>query len=894
VQGQGRRLSWWWIAALALSAACGPDGSHDPSGASAAAIGGGHYQMENLGRGVVAVQVSNGVYVGWRMFGYEYDPANPAAVSYDVYRNGTRIASVANSTNYLDTSGTGSSTYTVRAIVNGVAQAPSGPASVLAQNYLRIPLQIPPGGTTSSPCSDAGTSYTYAANDGSVGDLDGDGEYEIVLKWDPSNAKDNSQSGCTGNVYLDAYRLNGTRLWRIDLGRNIRAGAHYTQFVVYDFDGDGKAELAVKTAPGTRDGTGAYLRTGPAASDNDAADYRNASGYVLTGPEYLTVFGGPTGAELATVNFDVARGTVSSWGDSYGNRVDRFLASAAFVSDAGGGSQAASGRPSILMARGYYTRATITAWNWRDGRLTQVWKADSNASTAYAGQGAHTMAVADSDGDGAQELMYGSSVIDSNGTRKCSTNFGHGDAMHVGAFVPGRPGVQVFMPHEDGSQPSWDVHDGATCQVIQRGPVTGTDTGRGVADDVSAGSPGGEVWANNSSNLISATTGANVGAKPGSANFLVWWDADESRELEDGTSITKYGGGTLLSASGCASNNGSKSTPVLTADLLGDWREEVIWRESNNAALRLYTTTAVTSRRIYTLMHDPQYRMQVSSEQTAYNQPPHPSFAIGSGMAAPPRPDIHVPGQGPTPTSYSVTIGVTGSGSTTPAPGSYTHAAGATVTVTAVPATGATFAGWSGAASGTTSPITLTVNGNLTLTATFDGGGTTSHTLAVARAGTGSGTVTSTPSGIACGATCSASFPAGTSVTLTAAPASGSIFTGWSGACTGTGACVASMTAARSVTATFAVEGGTAPCANPITFTSQSGNFNTTAAVCLRTSATVYGWGCSNFDGRTVSVNGGATATCGAGPFPLAKSADGYTYFAVTAGTYPWASLYAW
>ncbi len=251
------RVPSWWVAGLLVSMACGPEGNFEspasgPGGAADAAAS-GHYQMENLSRGVVAVKVSNGVYVGWRMFGYEYDPANPAAVSYDVYRNGARIASVTNSTNYLDTAGTSSSSYTVRAVLNGAEQAASGAAAVWAQNYLRIPIQPPPGGTNPSICSDAGLVYTYSANDASVGDLDGDGEYEIVLKWDPSNSKDNSQSGCTGDVYLDAYKLTGTRLWRIDLGRNIRAGAHYTQFVVYDFDGDGKAELAVKTAPGTRE-----------------------------------------------------------------------------------------------------------------------------------------------------------------------------------------------------------------------------------------------------------------------------------------------------------------------------------------------------------------------------------------------------------------------------------------------------------------------------------------------------------------------------------------------------------------------------------------------------------------------------------------------------------------
>ncbi len=886
------------LAFLLLSIACAPGAGSDPSasvtGASAEAVASGHYQMENLNRGLVAVKVSNGVYVGWRMLGYEYDPANPAATSYNVYRDGARIATVTNSTNYLDAAGTGTSTYTVSAVLGGAEQARSASTAVWAQNYLRIPIQPPPAGTTPSSCPTPNEAYTYSANDGSVGDLDGDGEYEIVLKWDPSNSKDNSQAGCTGNVYLDAYKLNGKRLWRIDLGRNIRAGAHYTQFVVYDFDGDGKAELAVKTAPGTRDGTGAYLHTGPAATDDDGADYRNSSGYILSGPEYLTVFAGPTGAELATVNFDVPRGTVSSWGDSYGNRVDRFLASAAFVSDAGGGSQAASGRPSILMARGYYTRATVTAWNWRDGTLTEIWKADSNASTAYAGQGAHTMSVADVDGDGAQEVIYGASVIDSNGTRKCSTGFGHGDAVHVGAFVPGRTGLQVFMVHEDGTQPSWDVHDASTCQVIQRGPVMNADTGRGVADDIFPGSAGAEVWANNSTGLFSASTGASVGSKPSSANFLVWWDADESRELEDGTSITKYGGGTLLSCSSCASNNGTKSTPVLTADLLGDWREEVIWRESDNSALRLYTTTAVTTRRIYTLMHDPQYRMQVSSEQTAYNQPPHPSFAIGSGMAAPPRPDINVAG-GNVVTSYTLTLGVTGSGSTSPAPGTYSYPPGTTVPVTALPGTGATFTGWSGAATGTANPLTLTLDGNKSITAGFSG--VPMCTLSVNKAGAGGGTVISSPPGINCGSTCSASFPCGTAVTLTATASAGSTFLGFSGACSGTASCSTTLTAASAtVTATFGTSpGGTTPCSNPITFTGQSGNFNTAGAVCLRTAATVNGWGCSNFDGRTVSVNGGtASATCGAGPLPLARMADGYTWFSISAGTYTWASLYLW
>jgi rhamnogalacturonan endolyase len=610
----------------------------------------GHFQMEALERGVVAVKTDLGVYVGWRMLGYEYDPVTPGNVSYHLYRDGRLLAEVTDSTNYLDPDGNAGSAYSVRVVLAGVEQEDSGNAAVWPQNYLRVPLSIPPAGATpDSPiCENPGDGYTYDANDGSVGDLDGDGEYEIVLKWDPTNSKDNTQSGCTGNVYLDAYKLSGKLLWRLDLGVNIRAGAHYTQFVVYDFDGDGRAEVALKTAPGTRDGTGDFLHTGPAAVDDDGADYRSVAnlsgttGYVFSGPEYLTVFAGPDGRELATVNFDVPRGDLLSWGDPGLTWVDLFLASAGFVSDLGAG-KLASGRPSILMARGFPNRSSITAWNWRGGQLTEAWRWDSGPDTTYAGQGACSLAMADVDGDGAQEIIYGSATIGSDGVPRCTTGYGYGDALHVGDLVPSRPGLEVFLPHLAGNGPAFDVHDASTCAVISEGAVLTTTGKRGVADDVSPQWDGAEAWTTNSGGVVSATTGALVDTKTTpSLNFLVFWDADESRELEDGTSVTKYGGPTLQACAECAANNGTKATPVLTADLLGDWREEVVWREAGNAALRIYTTTDVTARRIYTLMHDPQYRMQVSAEQTGFNQPPHPSFHIGSGMSPPPKPDIHV------------------------------------------------------------------------------------------------------------------------------------------------------------------------------------------------------------------------------------------------------------
>ncbi|NUT33082.1 MAG: carbohydrate-binding protein [Hamadaea sp.] len=577
-------------------------------------------QMEDLDRGLISVRSGSGNFVSWRMLGTE-----PASVTYRLYRGSTLVTTQSH-TNYYDSGAAQGSAYTVRAVINGVEQ-PASPAALQigSGGYLDVPLSIPGGGTTPS-----GEAYTYSANDASVGDLDGDGQYEIVLKWDPSNAKDNSQSGYTGNVYIDAYRLNGQRLWRIDLGRNIRAGAHYTQFQVYDYDGDGRAEVAMKTADATVSGTGQVI-------GNSGADYRNSSGYVLSGPEYLTMFDGLTGAARSTVNYEPARGTVSAWGDSYGNRVDRFLAGTAYLDGS---------RPSLIMARGYYTRSVVVAWDFRNGTLTRRWTFDSDVSgSQYRGQGNHQLSVADLDADGRDEIVYGSMAINDNGSPLWNTGNGHGDALHVGDLIPSRSGVEVFKPTEDGAHPA-DFVTGSSGAVVWGSAVCGCDNGRGVAGDVYAGSPGAEVWSSAVAGLRSASSGAQVSSrKPGSTNFLVWWDADPVRELLDGNHVDKYGAGgdtRLLTGSDVASNNGTKATPALSGDIFGDWREEVIWRTSSSSALRIYTTTVPTSVRIFTLAHDPQYRVALAWQNTAYNQPPHPSFYLGDGMATPPSPSIYV------------------------------------------------------------------------------------------------------------------------------------------------------------------------------------------------------------------------------------------------------------
>ncbi|WP_051313015.1 Ig-like domain-containing protein [Sporocytophaga myxococcoides] len=578
----------------------------------------GQYAMEKLNRGVVSVRSGSNNFVSWRWLGTEDN------ITFNLYRNGTKVnTNPLTVTNYTDTGAPANAQYNVKAVVGGVEQAASETVATWGQNYLSVPIQTPSG--------------SYNANDCSIADVDGDGVYEILLKWDPTNAKDNSQSGVTDVVYIDCYRLNGTRLWRINLGRNIRAGAHYTQMAFYDFDGDGKAEFMCKTADATVDGTGKVI--------GDAnADYRNSGGYILTGPEYLTVFNGLTGAAMATANYIPARGNVGSWGDTYGNRIDRFRVGVAYLDGK---------RPTALFGRGYYTRLVMAAWDWRDGKLTNRWTFDSNTSGngAYAGQGNHSLSVADVDNDGKHEIISGAAVIDDDGKPFYTTGNGHGDAGHVSDFDPSVPGIEVVNIQERFDDEGIYMYNATSKRQIWAIPsvaagADGEGPGRGVCADISASSPGAESWAAGAGvSGVFNTKGQRTGLPtPPSCNFLSWWDGDLLRELLNGTSITKYQGNTLLNASGCASNNGTKSTPCLSGDILGDWREEVIFRTSDNSALRIYTTTIPTTYKLRTLVHDPQYRVALAWQNGAYNQPPHVSFFLGDQMEEPAKPNITIVG----------------------------------------------------------------------------------------------------------------------------------------------------------------------------------------------------------------------------------------------------------
>ena len=589
-------------------------------------------QREKLNRGVVAIRENpSEVIVSWR-----YLSSDPIQTGFNVYRDGKKLTDtpITVSTLFRDKNNSQkTAVYEVRPVLKGKETHHIDGTYTLPENaplgYLEIPLQKPADGITP-----AGDTYTYSPNDASIGDVDGDGEYEIILKWDPSNSHDNSHEGYTGEVYIDCYRMNGEQLWRINLGKNIRAGAHYTQFMVYDLDGDGKAEVVMRTADGTVDGKGKVI-------GNADADYREAGtfdqsrnqmmkqGRILKGKEYLTVFSGDTGEALHTIDYIPARGNVADWGDAKGNRSDRFLACVAYLDGV---------HPSVVMCRGYYTRTVLAAFDWNGKELKNRWVFDSNhpGCELYAGQGNHNLRVGDVDGDGCDEIIYGSCAIDHNGKGLYSTRMGHGDAIHLTHFDPSRKGLQVWDCHEnkrDGST----YRDAATGEILFQ-IKDSTDVGRCMAADIDPTHPGVEMWSLASGgirNIKGEVVKARVRGL--SCNMAVWWDGDLLRELLDRNIVSKYNWKKgvcerIAIFEGALSNNGTKATPCLQGDIVGDWREEVLLRTADNTALRLYVSTIPTDYRFHTFLEDPVYRISIATQNVAYNQPTQPGFYFGPDL----------------------------------------------------------------------------------------------------------------------------------------------------------------------------------------------------------------------------------------------------------------------
>jgi hypothetical protein len=707
--------------------------------------------LEVLDRGLVAARTDQGVHLTWRLSRTEVTGSTATGLAgpdFAVYRDGRRIATVTDSTAYLDAGGSPGSRYRVAAVVRGREARLSRVVTPWAAAFHDLPLRRPADGVTP-----AGERYTYSANDVSVGDVDGDGQYEYVVKWDPSNSKDVSQVGYTGPVYLDTYRLDGTLLHRVDLGVNIRAGAHYTQFLVHDFDGDGRAEMMVKTAPGTKvvdragrerhitmpradvlagyshqddyrldaEGYRGHLvevfrgwdrhpevvaghwpatleqafgiepRYAYPLSEADAAalvdhfldvyapsrstrnQLRSFAGFIVDGPEYLTVFDGATGRELQTIRYRPGRTDDGLlWGDyampriEPGNRVDRFLSGVAYLDGK---------RPSAIFARGYYTRSTVVSYDWDGRRLRERWYADSgwvpmtnpfNDSphgrdgtdprwATLTTQGAHSLSAADVDGDGRQEVVYGAATLDDDGSLLYSSadvlppgsaepgarkRLGHGDALHVTDVDPDRPGLEIYTVHEGGTVAPYGyaLRDAATGEVVYGG-YSGVDTGRGMVGDVRPDVRGLETWASlpggsGAVGVWSADGRLLEDRSPGT-NMSIRWAGDLTTQIVNGAldatpTIDDWRRGTLLTAEGTRTNNGTKGTPSLVADVFGDWREELVVRTVDSSALRFYTSTEPTHHKVFTLMHDRQYRVEVARQQTTYNQPSHPGFYLAS------------------------------------------------------------------------------------------------------------------------------------------------------------------------------------------------------------------------------------------------------------------------
>ncbi|MGM8362397.1 Ig-like domain-containing protein [Flavobacterium sp. ARAG 55.4] len=588
--------------------------------------------MEFLDRGLVALGIKNGVFLSWRMVGSD----NPD-VGFNLYKNGAKLNTtpITSSTNYVDPSGLVSDVYKVEAISSSGNQTspevtvwPYAPSIEPGKpNVARLEIPIP-----AAPGPD------YFAGDMSVGDLDGDGQYELIFEWEPTTHPE--------NAYLEAIDLKGNSLWRISCGPNTTYNS--IAFMVYDLDGDGKAEIACKTGPGTKDGLGNYLSKGPAATDDDAMIIPRISGHLMEDPSYMTVFNGQTGAEMATVNYPISIGLredhEATWEDNYGKRAQSIKSAVLYDKDKG---------PLLVFCRGIYSRIAMGAYTWDGNNLKQEWEFDSDKlaepeRTLYRGEGNHGVTVADVDGDGSDELMYGACAIDNDGKGLYATGRGHGDAHAVGDLDPDRPGMEYFQPHENATY-GVSFRDAATGEIIWE-ILSPADVGRAWAADITADNPGFEIsvvgdYIDNGKDDQSSVF--DVKGNPLTYNYNsyyqpVYFDGDIQRELRNNTGIDDVNnGGRLLTAwyYGASTIHSTKQDANLVADILGDWREELVFVKSDNSAFVLFSSWIPTEHKVYALMHDPAYRMQVATQNIGYNQPANLSYYLPNGS---PKPDIRI------------------------------------------------------------------------------------------------------------------------------------------------------------------------------------------------------------------------------------------------------------
>ena len=597
-------------------------------------------RMERLGRGVVAIPLGEGrVYVSWRMLA-----TDPDDISFNLYRQigagkPVRVNKqpIVRTTDFVDEGVdlSQSVSYFVKPVVNGREGPPSEPFSLPAnppiRQYIAIPLKPLPN-----------PQENFSVHRVGIGDLDGDGEYDFVVIR-PAGGKDPSQVRPSPATFkVEAYLRDGTFLWRMDLGWNIELGVHYFPLVVYDLDGDGRAEVICKTAEGTVFGDGTEIGD----TDGDGrTDYRNERGTVLEGPEFLSVVDGMTGKELARTPW-IQRGRISDWGDNYGNRVNRNLLAVAYLDGI---------HPSIIVFRGYYALTKVEAWDYRDRKLVKRWTwSNEKLPKEWWGQGFHNVRIGDVDDDGRDEILHGCMLIDDDGRGVYTTGLGHGDRFHLTDIDPDQPGLEVFACHE--SPPTYgrfgvELHCARTGKILWGPPEPTTgDVGRALAADIDPRYKGLECWAaGGGAKWLFSCKGEVISVAPKipHCNFAIWWDGDLLRELMDihrGRSVFvidkwDYENAKVVNLfTGAA--QGAYNAPLAYGDIIGDWREEVITYADGE--LRIYITTIPAQQRFYTFMHDPIYRIDVALQTMGYMQTPHPSFFVGVGMKRPPKPRIFV------------------------------------------------------------------------------------------------------------------------------------------------------------------------------------------------------------------------------------------------------------
>ena len=597
-------------------------------------------RMENLGRGLVAVTTTNGVYLSWRLLGQEwYD------VEYNVYRDGVKVNTEPLTTsNYLDSSGSATSTYAVAPVVRGVEQDACAAVSPWKSQYMDIVMK--------PVLNAAGTdiSGSYTLNDCSAADLDGDGEYEIIVK------RMNNDFTKANTIYtlFQAYKLDGTLLWTLNVGPNLINANHVeTNCMAYDFNGDGKAEVVIRLTDGSILPDGTVI--GNATVNYRPTSYSDGNSvYQTQGDEWLYVLEGATGKVIDDVKFDadaangnnLARRSAAFWWEgnskAYGHRANKFHFGAPYL----------DGRnPSIYVGRGCYTNIHMATYDLVNNQLKLRWTyACDDTSSKFYGQGYHNFSIVDVDEDGRDEICHGNMVIDEYGKELSSTGLGHGDAQHYGDLDPYRKGLEGFRCLED--NPGAVFVDATTNEILFRW-IRGNDNGRCLAGNFTDKWPGAELWTTDGklwSATLSRAADQTVDNKaPGvTMNNRIYWDGDileESFDYKNGQNtdgaVYKYGNTSpIFTTSGCATNNGTKGNPGLQADLFGDWREEIVLRTNDDKRLRIYTTIVPTEHRNYTLMHDKQYRQAVYWQMTAYNQPPHVSYFLGKaeGITVPPPP----------------------------------------------------------------------------------------------------------------------------------------------------------------------------------------------------------------------------------------------------------------